>query len=413
MNVHSPSSLHLPLQNHLIPATITLEASKSISNRVLILDALCKQQSTLENLSEARDTQIMLALLNESGPVWDAQDAGTTLRFLTAYGALTGQVKEITGTSRMQHRPIKILVDALREIGADIEYIAQEGFPPIQVKGFAEQLQQTVTISGDVSSQYLSALLMMAPSLPQGLILQISGKLMSRPYVNMTLKLMQQFGIDHQWEGSRITISPQQYQPAQILVEADWSAASYWYSMVALGGSEITLLGLQDTSLQGDRQIANIMEPLGVHSRFHEGGVTLIPEEPLVDELEYDFSNCPDLAQTVLSLCAVTGITCRASGLESLYIKETDRIAAMQCELGKVGAKLEEQSTGWLLTPTEELPEDPIRFHTYEDHRMAMALAPLALRFPLIIEDPLVVNKSYPSFWQDLAQAGLVSETVS
>ena len=404
-------SLYFPHQPQLIPTTIPLEASKSISNRALILDALCQDPCELHNLSGARDTQLMQALLQEQGPIWNAMDAGTTLRFLTAYGALTNQQKQITGTTRMQQRPIGVLVDALREIGADIEYLGETGYPPLDLKGFQSQSNHVIPISGSVSSQYLTALLMMAPVLPQGLILKIQGKLMSRPYVTMTLKLMEQLGVHHQWEKDEITVPHQQYHAARILIESDWSAASYWYSMVGLSSSaEISLTGLVDQSLQGDRQIVEIMEPLGVHTKFTDKGVMLSSAPPQVDHFEYDFSSCPDLAQTVLSFCAVSAISCRVKGLESLRIKETDRIAALQTELAKIGAVLTEEHQSWTLNPSRELPQDPVTFKTYEDHRMAMALAPLALKLPLIIDEPQVVNKSYPDFWKHLAQAGLVSQ---
>ncbi len=390
-----------------------MAASKSISNRALIIAALCPTPCHLKNLSTARDTLIMKALLAEDGGVLDVQDAGTTMRFLTAYLALSNKNKRLTGTARMQQRPIKILVDALNKLGAEISYSKNEGYPPLDIKGFGQQLTNELSIPGNVSSQYISALLMMAPVLKDGLKLRIEGKLMSEPYVRMTLRLMEWFGVNHQWEDRVISVLPQTYQGREFTVESDWSAASYWYSVVALSQQgEITLAGLQDDSLQGDRQIAEMMLPLGVQSVFHENGVTLtrVPREQ--QEVSYDFASCPDLGQTVMALCAVIGVSCRATGLESLRIKETDRIFALQEDLGKLGARLIEKDASWELVPTKELPETTITFHTYEDHRMAMALAPLALRIPLVIEEPDVVHKSYPGFWDDLAIAGLTSTSL-
>ena len=392
------------------PVTINLAASKSISNRALIIDALCSEKSELQNLAEARDTRLMLKLLREPSQTIDVKDAGTTMRFLTGYFALTDQHKILTGSARMQQRPIGILVEALRAIGAEIEYLSQQGYPPLKIKGFAVQKTNRISIQGDISSQYISSILMMAPILPQGLTVELTGKVMSRPYIEMTLGLMKHFGASHSWADNLITIPCQQYQAATLKVEADWSAASYWYSLVALSKTgRITLTGLDQNSFQGDRQIADIMEKLGVHTEFLSQGLTITKGALATDRLSWDFSSCPDLGQTVMATCAALGVQLNAAGLESLRIKETDRIAAMQKELAKVGATLEEHSGQWILHPAPSLDSStPVTFESYEDHRMAMALAPLALKLPVIIEDPDVVQKSYPGFWHDLALAGIV-----
>ncbi len=405
------STRSLPKLESIKTTTIALTASKSISNRALIISALCKGDSQLINLAEARDTRLLTRLLPDPSSTIDTMDAGTTMRFLTAYFALTNQLKVLTGTPRMQERPIGILVDSLMEIGAEIKYLANHGYPPLETIGFTTQKNSQIKIPGDISSQYISAILMMAPTLPQGLQVIMTGRIMSKPYISMTLGIMSRFGARYSWEENIIDIPSQTYQATTFEVEADWSAASYWYSIMALSKTgEITLLGLEKQSLQGDRQIADIMKLLGVDTKFHEDGITLSKGFLASEQLTYDFSDCPDLGQTVMATCAALGVTCLATGLESLRIKETDRIAALQNELGKIGATLEEDAGTWKLIPAQELNSaTPITFSTYEDHRMAMALAPLALRLPVIIEEPEVVQKSYPGFWSDLASAGLQS----
>jgi 3-phosphoshikimate 1-carboxyvinyltransferase len=406
------STLALPKIDAINSVTIQLTASKSISNRALVISALCQEESELLNLAEARDTKLMMSLLHEPSEIIDVLDAGTTMRFLTGYFTLTGQIKVLTGTPRMQERPIGILVDALRKIGGKIEYLSNEGYPPHKTLGFSSQKSSHIEIPGDVSSQYISSLLMMAPILPKGLQITMKGKIMSRPYIKMTLGIMERFGVTHNWDDHTIDIPFQKYQPTSFYVEADWSAASYWYSMVALSnGGEITLLGLEDQSLQGDRQIAEIMRHLGVETRFHDHGLTMYKGILNKALFEWDFSSCPDLGPTVMATCAALDVPCQATGLESLRIKETDRILALQNELGKIGATLDETAGVWKLCPSaRKRISNPVTFSTYDDHRMAMALAPLSLKMPVIIEDPGVVRKSYPGFWEDLALAGLKPE---
>jgi 3-phosphoshikimate 1-carboxyvinyltransferase len=305
----------------------------------------------------------------------------------------------------MQQRPISILVDALRSLGAEIEYVKNEGFPPLNIKGFTQK-NKAVTVAGDVSSQYISALLMVAPTLPQGLELTLAGEVASRPYIEMTLDLMKHFGVTALWEGNQISVAPQNYQPSTYSIESDWSGASYWFSVVALAEkAELTLLGLRKNSLQGDSVIVKIMDSLGVSTEITEGGLRLSKKES-VKYFEFNFADCPDLAQTVSVVCAAKGIKAKLYGLKSLRIKETDRIAAIEKELGKFGAKITVEGDDAIYIETSHLDFSLAKVHTYEDHRMAMAFAPLALLHPIEIEDPSVVNKSYPSFWKHLALAG-------
>ena len=382
-----------------------LPASKSISNRALIINALAGGTSVIHNLSEANDTQLMLRLVRSSEPVIDVEDAGTTMRFLTAYFAVTGQKKTLTGTSRMQERPIGILVDALRSLGATIRYQKKEGYPPLALEGFEGQQNNHLRIRGDISSQFISAVMMIAPALPEGLTIELTGKIGSRPYIEMTLALMKEFGADCSFADTLIRVEPKPYTPAELFVESDWSGASYWFAFAALAGdADITLPHLFADSWQGDQAIQEIMNTLGVQARMENGHLHLTKKEA-AKELRWDFTHCPDLAQTVAVVCAANGITGHFTGLESLRIKETDRIAALQNELGKIGANLLEADYTWTLQPSASLPS-AATFQTYKDHRMAMAFAPLATRMEVTLENPAVVRKSYPSYWKDLEGIG-------
>ncbi len=402
------SYLSVSKKSHLTGITHKLSSSKSISNRALILKALSGDQSIVRNLSDARDTQLMNRLIASEDKIIDVMDAGTTMRFLTAYFALSGKNKILTGTARMKERPIGILVDALRLLGATVDYLEKDGFPPIETKGFSTQQVDALTIPGNVSSQYISALMMVAPTLPKGLTITLSEKMGSVPYFQMTAALMEQFGVccDVDLQSQQIKIAPTSYKPVNITVEADWSAISYWYGFTALAEeATITLPNVSEKSLQGDRVIADIMDKLGVCSSFKNNQLILTKQKAAY-EISWDFKDCPDLAQTVFPVCAAKGITGTFTGLESLRIKETDRIAALQNELGKIGATLTEPQTGtWKLTPGK-VPNEEIFINTYHDHRMAMGLAPLATLTNLKIESPEVVNKSYPGFWEDMRTVG-------
>ncbi len=346
----------------------------------------------------------------------DAEDAGTVMRFLTAYLAVTGWGGRLTGTARMQERPIAVLVDALRQAGARITYLHNDGFPPLELAGFAAaaaaQSPTALAVRGDISSQYISALLMVGPRLPGGLRLRLTGPVGSRPYIDMTVALMQRFGANCAAEDDCLLVAAGAYQPTNYTVEADWSAASYWYAMVALGppGSEIGLPGLRRQSLQGDQAIAGIMKHFGVETTFLPDGIHL-RQQPMPANSEVatvDFTNCPDLAQTVAVVAAALARPVDMTGLASLRIKETDRITALQAELAKFGGELREIAAGRFRAESTGFAVASQAVATYHDHRMALAFAPLALRGPLVIEAPTVVKKSYPQFWTELARRGFV-----
>jgi len=400
---------HTPQLN---PVQIKLPGSKSESNRALIISSLGNLSSSIKNLSSATDTVTMKWLLASPEKELDVIDAGTTMRFLTAYLALTSDERILTGSDRMLERPIAILVDALRELGAEIEYLGNEGFPPLLLKPFKGQKQRSILLKGDVSSQYVSALLMIAPSLPKGLKVEIDGELVSRPYVDMTLAIMREYGADSSWLDSSIEVASQRYVGTEYEVESDWSAASYWYSLVSMADkAQITLNGLRKNSYQGDQQISSIMEQIGVQAHFQPDGVTLTKGGP-TSAIDLDFSHCPDLAQTVAVACAGLSQSCTLRGIENLAIKETDRISALANELKKIGVDLVSSAAGqWELRGKANFTGDsPLEISTYGDHRMAMAFACLVSRGDLIVSDPDVVNKSYPSFWKHLALAGVTME---
>ncbi len=406
--------IQLVAESRSIEGEIKLNASKSESNRALIINALSGNQSNLKNLSNARDTETMQRLLSSEDELLDVLDAGTTMRFLTAYSAVGSKRRVLTGTPRMQQRPIKLLVDALEELGAKAEYLKKEGYPPHAITPLTEQKNDLLSIPGNISSQYISALLMIAPTLPKGIEICLQGEIYSRPYIEMTLALMKHFGVDHEWTGQIIKIAPQPYLANNYTIESDWSGASYWYSLAALSDHvDLKLLGLREQSTQGDQEIATIMEHFGVNSEFSADGVRLTKNNKLSEGMFIDFRSCPDLAQTVMACAAVKGIKLSMTGLESLKIKETDRIMAMSNELKKFGANLIEDDGVWTLQPGTFDKEKLIDIETYDDHRMAMAFAPLSIDFKLNIKEREVVNKSYPDFWKDLAKVGLVEADTS
>jgi len=395
MDVLSLATPQLPLH-----ATLPLVASKSESNRALILRALAGEGIVIDNLSAARDTRLLDSLLQSGEERLDAQDAGTTYRFLTAYCATTGRSTHLTGTPRMQQRPIGILVDALRTLGAEIDYSGAEGFPPLDIRGFDQQTSK-VSVRGDVSSQYISALLLTAPFLPQGLCLTLEGEVASRPYIDMTIAWMARFGLKVEETANQFHVAPQIPKPGRYAVESDWSAAGYWYTTLALAGQgELTLRHLRDDSLQGDRAVVELFEQLGVRSRFSEEDLHLSSGSRNAS-FEADFTHIPDQAQTFAVCCAGLGIPARLTGLKSLRIKETDRIAALQTELAKFDCEIEVLGDEEIRLPGTPLRVEGQTVDTYEDHRMAMAFAPLAVLGPVTIQDSSVVQKSYPSFWED------------
>lgn len=428
---------------HILPpssirTSIQLPASKSISNRALIIHALGKGDCLPENLSDCDDTRVMVKALTEGGDTIDILAAGTAMRFLTAYFSIMPGQRILTGTARMQQRPIQLLVDALRQLGADIAYTNREGFPPLRIRGKEpnncelknceqevckqevceqekkETLCSELTLQGNVSSQYISALLMIGPMLPHGLTLHLSGNIISRPYIDLTLQLMGEFGAKAEWTSeSTITVHPQPYHSVPFTVESDWSAASYWYEMAALSEeAEIELTGLFPNSYQGDSRGRELFSQLGVETAFTPHGVKLTKSGQRVERMEADLVDIPDLAQTFVVTCALLNIPFRFTGLQSLKIKETDRITALRNELRKLGYAIEEENDSVLYWNGErcEAEVSPL-IATYEDHRMAMAFAPAALCCPSVrIAHPHVVSKSYPRYWDDLRQAGFRME---
>lgn len=399
-----------------LSGTIDLTGSKSIANRALLIRALSQRDFPILGLAQAKDTQLLNALLRSDDLVLDAGAAGTTFRFLTAYLSLQPGTQVLTGTQRMKQRPIGVLVDALRSLGANIKYLEKEGYPPIEIGSPSNMGQKAdLSIKANTSSQYISALLMIAPTLPTGLNLNLEGTIVSRPYIEMTLNLMSYFGVEHTWEGQTIRVSHQTYLPRAFTVEADWSAASYYYSMAALTREpHIQLNGLFKNSVQGDAVLAEQMAHFGIQTTYNEQGVVLTRKElPVTTPFRYDFLRCPDLAQTLAVVCAGLGIRGEFAGLETLRIKETDRINALQLELAKIGCLMEPMSyelddKEWFaVTGTAGWSAPPV-FATYEDHRMAMAFAPLALQGEIMIQEPDVVDKSYPHFWDDLEKIGFV-----
>lgn len=400
-----------------IEGEIDLPASKSISNRVLLLNALCATPGRLSNLAQCDDTDAVLSALAQP----DASEvnigaAGTAMRFLTAYFATReGREVVIDGTERMRQRPIGVLVDALRQLGADIEYVEAEGYPPLKITG-TRLHGGALTVSGSVSSQYITAILLIAPVIG-GITLTIEGEIMSRPYIDMTLALMDRYGVKAEWRENVIHVPAGEYTALDFTVEADWSAASYWWAMQAIvPQSRISLKGLEPQSLQGDSRIAELMSQMGVTGNWcgryldlrSNGGVGCCCSTFA------DLSGTPDIAQTLVVMLCLMGRPFRITGLRTLRIKETDRLEALRTELRKLGyvVKVEgDDAISWHLetTAAEALPH----ICTYHDHRMAMAFAPAAIRFPgLIIDDAQVVSKSYPLFWEHLRQVGFKIEEV-
>ena len=412
-----PRQLHISHDGHMIETAIDLNRSKSISNRVQIIRALCNEDFEIKNLSDSDDSQLLKELLSKNGDnTLDAHHAGTTYRFLCSY--LTTQPGEqvLTGSSRMKERPIGALVDALRSLGANIQYLEKDGYPPLSIGNPPTQWNEEVTLPADISSQYISSLMMIAPTLDRGLKIHLDGELVSRPYLEMTIRIMEYFGVQVNWEEDAIVIQPQGYTARPFDVEADWSAASYYYSMVGLSpiGASIRLNGLYENSLQGDSKIADMMTSFGVHTSYDDQGIVIKKTEGHQPFFEYDFIEQPDLAQTIMVLCGGLGVQGLFTGLKTLRIKETDRIHAMQQELQKYGVFLSKapprfspkSGREYYMIEGKATENKDATIETYRDHRMAMAMAPLAMQFPLMINDPGVVSKSYPLYWDHLEECG-------
>ena len=401
-----------------IKGEITLAGSKSISNRALIIRALSGQDFEISKLANAKDTILLNGLLASDDPVRDAGAAGTTYRFMTAYLSMQEGTQVLTGTDRMKQRPIGVLAEALKGLGANITYLEKEGYPPLEIgepTAFGDK--KHVQISAGTSSQYISALLMIAPTLPNGLELELVGKIVSRPYIEMTLGLMQYFGVTHEWDGQTIKVAPQQYQGKPFVVEADWSAASYYYIIAAFAEEvDLQLNGLFEDSFQGDAVLSEMMQHFGVVTTFNDAGIHLskIAGSADITPFQWDFLKCPDLAQSIAVICGGLGIKGQFDGIETLRIKETDRVAALQNELGKIGVAIHPQpgdngQESFQVEGLAQFDQIPV-FETYEDHRMAMAFAPLAMHHPISIEEPMVVVKSYPDFYKDFERLGFKVE---
>lgn len=391
-----------------IKTSIKLPASKSISNRALILKAMAMDHTPIKNLSDCDDTQVMIDALSMSSNLIDVKAAGTSMRFLTAFLSFLPGEWIITGTERMKERPIHVLVDALISLGARIEYLGKEGYPPLKIKGSALEGGE-IHLSGGVSSQFISALLMIAPVMRKGLVIHLQGDVISKPYIKLTLGMMKEFGVLGHWEGNTIYISNDNYNPTDYVVESDWSAASYWYSMVALAEeAEVELLGLFKNSMQGDSKVAELFTDLGVETEYTDKGVVLRKTGRTIKKMFHDFVNEPDLAQTFVVTCCMLNIPFLFTGLQSLKIKETDRIKALQAEMKKFGCLISDRENSIMEWNGERCePEEKPIVKTYEDHRMAMAFAPAALVLgEMNIAYPHVVTKSYPAFWSDLTDVG-------
>ncbi|WP_370478612.1 3-phosphoshikimate 1-carboxyvinyltransferase [Tamlana flava] len=387
---------------------ITITGSKSESNRLLLLQALYPEFK-LENVSNSDDSELMTKALASTEKVVDIHHAGTAMRFLTAYFSIQeGMETILTGSNRMKERPIKILVDALTDLGADISYEENEGFPPIRIKG-KKLTKHRVSLKANVSSQYISALLLIASRLENGLELTLEGDITSVPYIKMTLSLLDEIGVENYFQNNKITVKPSigNHEPKTLTVESDWSSASYYFSIVALCdvGTEITLSSYKENSLQGDSCLVDIYKHFGVSTVFKGNSMTLKKQDKKLELLTLNLKNAPDIAQTIAVTCFTLGISCDLTGLHTLKIKETDRLVALKTELEKLGGQVEITDKSLHLSAATNIKE-MVSIATYNDHRMAMAFAPLALKTSIVIEDAMVVSKSYPTFWDDLESIG-------
>jgi 3-phosphoshikimate 1-carboxyvinyltransferase len=383
----------------------------------LIIQALCEDHFKISNLSDSDDTQTLQKLLVSEDYELDAHHAGTTFRFLTSFLAAKNGENVLTGSERMQERPIKALAEALIKMGADISYLKNEGYPPLKIGSPLRELDSKIELPADISSQYISSLLLIAPTLVNGLEINLVGEIVSRPYLEMTLKIMEYFGVNHIWEDQIIKIQAQKYKAKDFYVEADWSAASYYYIIAAFCADvDLNLQGLIKDSLQGDSAIATIARAFGIETAYGDNEIKLSKSgTKATDFFEYDFIKCPDIAQSVSTMAAGLGVSVLFSGLQTLRIKETDRIAALQTELAKVQVYLSRlpekfsQKSGveyYMQEGSAQNADDTPTFATYKDHRMAMAFAPLAVFLPIEMEDHMVVTKSYPNYWSDLESIG-------
>ena len=400
-----------------LDAMVALPASKSICNRALVIGALAGEGSRVGNVAHCDDSDVVVRAVRAladgdgDGRVIDVMAAGTAMRFLTAFLAAASRGEHvITGTERMKQRPIAVLVDALRALGADVVYVGKNGFPPLRIVGRALE-GGVVSLPGNVSSQYISALLMIGPMMEKGLELKLSGGIISRPYIDMTIGIMRDFGARVEWRGDdTLVVEHGGYVPASYVVESDWSAASYWYEIMALCGdadARVVLSGLRQRSLQGDRGIADVFALLGVATEYVDGAVILTKCDAKLSALDLDMADMPDLAQTLVVTCCMMGLPFHITGLQTLKIKETDRIVALQTELAKLGFMIESKHDSELIWTGARSEPSGVSVDTYDDHRMAMAFAPATIKLGgIAINNPEVVNKSYPEYWEHLAAVG-------
>ena len=401
-----------------LSGSVALEPSKSLSNRALIIQSLCKDPFQIHNLSKSDDTKSLQAMLSSDGEALNSGHAGSSYRFMVARACMFDREVVLDGSAQLRRRPIGPLVRGLQKVGADIQYLGKEGYPPVRIRpnqNLGKEANE-ITLHAGVSSQYSSALLMIAPLLPNGLTIHLDEDPVSISYVRMTLSMMNYYGVDHEWEKNTIRIRPGKYVAKDYTVEGDWSAASYYYSMAALASSgSLSIEGLTEFSLQGDQVVRNIYEKFGIQTSFTESGISIVKQElkERVKDFEFDFSMCPDLAQTVMVTLAGLGIQGKLSGLKTLRIKESDRVEAMKTELArlKVEMQIEEKENDIVCTISGKAKwKDKGKFDTYEDHRMAMAFTPLAAIHPIVIKNPEVVSKSYPGFWKDVETVGFKIE---
>ncbi len=393
---------------------ISISGSKSETNRLLLLQALFSGIS-LKNVSNSDDSEAMAKALSSSSDVIDIHHAGTAMRFLTAYFSIQENKEVIlTGSFRMKERPISILVDALRQLGSAIEYLEQDGFPPLKITG-KKLVKNKVTLKANVSSQYISALLLIAPKLENGIEITLEGEITSVPYIKMTLDLLNEAGIETAFANNAITVNPkfQIPHPTSIIIESDWSSASYFYSVIALSeiGTQITLSSYKASSFQGDSALAEIYKNFGVETVFIGNEITLRKDNYQLSTINCQLNKTPDIAQTIAVTCFGLGIPCHLTGLHTLKIKETDRLEALKAELEKLGAKVSITNDSLILEASSKINQN-IKVATYNDHRMAMSFAPLALKVPIIIENAEVVSKSYPDFWNDLKSIGFAFQEI-
>jgi len=387
-----------------IYGSIDLESSKSISNRLLIIKKLCKTKFEIQNLSKAKDTKILNKILDdfETKKEINCEDAGTALRFAIAFLASKKGSWIISGSKRMHERPVKHLIDCLVELGAEINYLEKEGFPPIEIKS-KKLKSKKLSLPGNISSQFISALLMVAPTIENGLTLEITSKVLSKPYINMTLDLMSEFGIEYTWENNLIKVEQQNYLAKNIKVENDWSAASFWYSFLALSKSgEIKIPDLYANSIQGDSVLPSIYSKLGVKTEFNEDSIVLYETKNIAKEIELDLSNHPDLALPIIVTCCGLGIKAHLMGLESLKIKESNRLESIKKELRKFNISCEIDSSSIKIKESQNIVKPKSTIECHNDHRIAMSIAPLSMKVGSIkFDNKNVVNKSYPKFWED------------